>query len=94
MPSTNVDHAVSVMGVEHVGLGGDFTKQLADAMHLVTPPAMKLGTPLGATIEGLEGPEGYPRLVEALEARGYAGADLEAILGGNLLRVLRRALRE
>ena len=48
--------------------------------------------PLDASIEGLEGPEGYPNLVEALRRRGYEGERLEAILCGNFTRLLRRGL--
>ena len=35
-----------------------------------------------------------PRLVEALARRGYADEAVTAIMGGNWLRVLRRALPE
>ena len=33
-----------------------------------------------------------PKAAGALKARGYAGADIEAIMGGNWLRILRHAL--
>jgi membrane dipeptidase len=46
----------------------------------------------GTEIEGLAGPEDYPRLFEALSDRGYSDADLHAIASENLLRVLRRTL--
>jgi microsomal dipeptidase-like Zn-dependent dipeptidase len=45
-----------------------------------------------AAIDDLEGPEGFPNLVEALRRRGYDGERLDAILGGNLLRLFRRTL--
>lgn len=41
--------------------------------------------------EGLEDVAGYPRLLEALAGRGWSGADLAALAGGNVLRVLRDA---
>jgi membrane dipeptidase len=90
----HIDHAVRVMGPEHVGLGGDFMQQLARALDLGTLPGAMLpaGMPIDAAIDGLAGPEDYPNLVRALEARGYAERDLEGVLMGNFLRVLEAAL--
>ena len=90
----HVDHAVAVAGVEHVGLGGDFIRQVARAKGLTEirgglfPPGMEPD----AAIEGLEGPSGYPALVAELERRGYEGERLDAILAGNWLRVFRSGL--
>jgi membrane dipeptidase len=90
----HVDHAVEVMGVEHVGLGGDFIRQVALALDLADQPAALLpaGMTIADPVEGLAGPEDYPALVAKLRRRGYNGDALEAILSGNLLRLLRRAL--
>jgi membrane dipeptidase len=90
----HVEHAVEVMGVEHVGLGGDFIRQVALALGLPDLPAMMLpdGGTIADPIEGLAGPEDYPALVDALRGRGFDGEALDAILSGNLLRLLRRAL--
>jgi membrane dipeptidase len=94
----HIDHAVAVMGIEHVGLGPDFIDQvarteaeagrtwegmMADAQHAGRG---RFG------LDGFTGPEHYPALVTALLARGYEGERLEAILGGNFRRVLRGAL--
>ena len=38
---------------------------------------------------GLEDVSGYPRLFAALRARHWSDADLRAVAGGNVLRVLR-----
>jgi membrane dipeptidase len=92
----HVDHAVETIGIEHVGLGGDFIRQLfaSGAARLTArersfaPPGLELGRGL----EELHGPEQYPDLAAALERRGYAGDRLEAILRGNFLRVFRAAL--
>lgn len=88
------DHAVAVMGIEHVGLGVDF-------IDLATPTERDLAVaPDPATIarpkarlalEGFAGPEDYPALVSALRDRGYDGEQLEAILSANWLRSLRAA---
>ena len=89
----HVDHAVSVMGVEHVGIGGDFIRQVHRAVGPGRPDALVGATAdLDAAVPGLAGVEDYPTLLEALQARGYEGERLDAILSGNLLRLLRRAL--
>ena len=92
----HLDHAASVMGVERVCLGGDFTRRLWEV--IPPPPEPKDGlAPPGVTpglgIEGLTGPEHYPALVERLSARGWSDEEVAAVTGGNLLRFLRAALR-
>lgn len=82
----HVDRAVSVVGVDRVGLGGDFLRQIAHATG--TGHHAQDGVEIDATVEGLAGPRDYPRLLELLRDRGYSGADVEAIAGGNLLRFL------
>ena len=91
------DHAVAVMGIEHVGLGADFVDQ-------ATPTEQRLGldeVPQSETdqvakshfaLDGFTGPEDFPSLVTALAARGYDGQRLEAIMSTNWLRILREAL--
>jgi membrane dipeptidase len=90
----HVDHVSSLVGVEHVGLGGDFMAQLVRSGAVAGVPLSLLppGMPLDAAVEGLAGPEDYPALVATLQARGYAGDRLEAVLGGNWLRVFRNGL--
>jgi membrane dipeptidase len=90
----HIDHAVGVMGIEHVGLGSDFTRQLVRALNWVEPPDALLpaGMRTDAAIEQLAGPEDFPNLVEALERRGYEDERLRAVLGENFLRVFRQAL--
>ncbi|HEY0247826.1 MAG TPA: dipeptidase [Gryllotalpicola sp.] len=39
--------------------------------------------------EGLDGVDGYPRLLAELAGRGWTAAELAALSGGNILRVLR-----
>jgi membrane dipeptidase len=91
----HIDHAVAVMGVEHVGLGADFIDQVADAEQErgidEAPPARAAGVVAAKArwgLEGFTGPDDYPALVDALEGRGYEDERLEAILNGNWLRVL------
>jgi membrane dipeptidase len=83
----HVDHLVQTVGARHVCLGGDFARQLERS------GAFGAAAVMAATeIEGLAGPEDYPRLLEALSDRGYGDDDLRAIACGNLLRVLRATL--
>jgi membrane dipeptidase len=90
----HIDYAVEVVGIEHVGLGGDFIRQVVRARNVtefrggLLPPGMEPD----AAIEGLEGPSGYPALVSELERRGYSGDRLDKILAANWLRVFRSAL--
>ena len=90
----HVEHAVEVMGVEHVGLGADFIRQVALALGIDGNPSALLpaGMSMADPVEGLAGPEDYPALVAALRARGFDGERLDAILSRNLLRLLRRGL--
>lgn len=64
----HIDHAVELVGVDHVGLGSDFDGVFA-------------------LPEGLQDASGYPNLVGELLDRGYSEAEIEKILGENVLRV-------
>jgi membrane dipeptidase len=92
----HLDHAINVMGIGHVGLGGDFIRQVArsGAIRVPTPAQALLppGMTVESAIEGLAGPEDYPNLIDALERRGYDDGELEAIVGGNFMRLFREAL--
>ena len=82
----HVDHAVSVVGADRVGLGGDFLKQIARATGM--GHHSQDGVEIEATVKGLEGPRDYPRLLEALRDHGYSEAHVDGIAGGNFLRFL------
>ena len=64
----HIDHAVDLVGVEHVGLGSDFDGVFA-------------------LPRGLQDASGYPNLVAELIERGYTDAEIQKILGENVLRV-------
>lgn len=88
----HIEHAAGVMGDNGVALGGDFTRQLSQALGPGRPDPLLAPGELDRAVEGLTGPQDYPALVEALRLRGWEGDRLDALLHGNLLRVLRRAL--
>jgi membrane dipeptidase len=71
-----IDHAVKVMGVEHVGLGADF-----DVYQSHLPYA------IGGWVKGLEEADKWPEVTAGLQRRGHSEAAIRKILGENLLRV-------
>ena len=91
------DHAVEVMGIEHVGLGADFVDQVTptkQGLGLDEVPRSEMAQVAKSrfALDGFTGPEDFPSLVTALRGRGYDGQRLEAITSGNWLRILREAL--
>lgn len=91
----HLEHAIEVCGVEKVCFGSDFTTRLAGVLPPRPEPPDGLrpaGLRPGAGIEGLEGPEDYPALLDALRARGWDEGTIDAVASKNLLGLLRRAL--
>jgi len=91
------DHAVGVMGIEHVGLGADFVDQVRPteqrlSIDEVPQSEMAQVVKRRFALDDFTGPENFPSLVTALRGRGYNGQRLEAIMSGNWLRILRQAL--
>jgi microsomal dipeptidase-like Zn-dependent dipeptidase len=86
------------MGIEHVGLGADVIDQVIEAEiaagHPLDPVTIEAMAARGGRLGlvGFLGPDDYPALVDVLRGRGYDGADLDAILRGNFLRVFEHAL--
>ena len=72
-----IDHICQVTGsAAHVGLGSDFDG----------------GFGAESIPDGLETSGDLLEIVPLLQERGYASSDIEAIMGGNMLRKLREAL--
>jgi len=91
----HLEHAIDIVGVDGVCLGGDFTTRLMEVLPPMPMPAdglMPKGLQPGAGIEGLKGPEDYPALLAAMSARGWSEADITAVTCDNLLGFLRRSL--
>ena len=72
----HVDHAVKVMGVDHVGLGADFDVYQSH-----------LGLPAERWLKDLEEVDKWPNVTAGLLRRGYSEADVRKIMGENLLRL-------
>ena len=72
-----IDHVAQLTGnSDHVAIGSDFDG----------------GTGLEAAPEGLDTVADLYKIAELLDQRGYAAADIERIMSGNWLRILRRVL--
>lgn len=83
----HIEHIVSVAGVDHVGLGSDFVREvMADVM----PPCCENLDDEDPMFDfsGLEGPGGMPLVTEALVRRGLPEADILKILGGNMRQLM------
>ncbi|MEV0145788.1 MULTISPECIES: dipeptidase [unclassified Nonomuraea] len=85
----HIEHVVGVAGVDHVGLGPDFIREVMDDL---TPPCCEDVDPRGvdakAAVPGLEGPRGLPLVTEGLLRRGLQEKDVSKIIGENLRRFL------
>ncbi|MCK2239077.1 MULTISPECIES: dipeptidase [unclassified Crossiella] len=89
----HIEHIAGVMGVDKVGLGPDFVKEvLADVVMPCCEAAEVEGVPTDQFLPGLEGPAGLPLVTEALLARGWAEDDIVKVLGGNVLALFRAQL--
>ncbi len=86
----HIEHAAGVAGIEHVGLGPDFTKQLAQTLY----PGQHVveGCDLAAAVPGLEGPADLPAVARALSRRGFSALDISAVMGGNFRRLLNESI--
>jgi len=86
----HIEHAVTVAGVRHVGLGPDFTQEIAAVLygggHVIE------GCDMAAAVPGLAGPADLPAVAAALADRGFGPADVAAVMGGNLRRLLNESI--
>ena len=71
----------------------DYVCQMAgDAQHVALGTDFDGGFGSESTPAELDTIADLPKIATALKARGYGDADVEAIMGGNWLRIVRRAL--
>jgi len=94
-----VEYTLNVAGEDHVGIGTDFTdghpepffewilRDKGYARHLVPDSAATVARL--ALPQGVAGIRDFPKIAEALEARGWPDERLRKVLGGNWCRVLR-----
>ena len=84
----HLDHIVETAGIDHVALGLDFTDLPRKRF-----PSDPVPDPPYRFPEGFSGFEDLPRLRDRLAERGYGEDDRGKIMGGNMVRVLRRVWR-
>ena len=95
-----IDYAVKLMGVDHVGIGTDFvTGTLADPVFdsedwgergkgFADVHLYREIWPPQIAHEGFEDESKYPNVTRGLVSRGYKDDEVTKILGGNWLRLL------
>jgi membrane dipeptidase len=89
----HIEHIAGVVGVEHVGLGPDFVREVFDEkVPMCDRPVLFEGIDVMTVIDGLDGPAGLPLVTEALVRRGLPEDDVRAIVGGNVHRLFRAEL--
>jgi membrane dipeptidase len=112
LPSTvedvlnQIDYAVNLMGVDHVGIGTDMSTYAARTLEIPRDSSLRLFRPLFPHVFGV-GPtdryDPYPvgldshakflNLTRGLVKRGYSDEDTKKILGGNWLRLFKEVWR-
>jgi membrane dipeptidase len=89
----HIEHVASVAGIDHVGIGPDFLKEIEDLIWPTWRDDFVIeGVDIRACVPGLEGPRGLPLVTEALLRRGFAADDIVKVLGGNVVQLLRAEL--
>lgn len=88
--AAHIEHAAEIAGVEHVGLGPDFTKEIARVLYAGSHVIE--GCDLDTAVQDLEGPADLPKVADALAARGFSPADVTAVMGGNFRRLLNEVI--
>ncbi len=78
----HIEHAASITGVDHVGLGPDFYKDVGEELHGPAAQSMDGGGTVISYVPGLEGPDGLPLITDELLRRGWSDGDIRQVLGG------------
>ena len=96
----HIEHAVSIAGIEHVGISTDFPPQGIEPWATyedwfvprldVFKPSYELRWP--PWIPELDTPDRYRNLIAVLDRRGWSQGDMELLLGRNWLRLFRETI--
>jgi membrane dipeptidase len=96
----HIEHAVSIAGIEHVGISTDFPPQGIEPWATyeewyvprldVFKPSYELRWP--PWIPELDTPDRYRNLIEVLDRRGWSQSDMERLLGLNWLRLFKETI--
>jgi len=101
----HIDHVVDVAGVDAVAFGGDISDRALDRGTLTEGSNLRRWRKTHPEVYGAgstevmdpypTGLDRYPKmpnLTHGLQQRGYSDADIQKILGGNLMRVFEEVL--
>jgi membrane dipeptidase len=96
----HIEHAVSIAGIEHIGISTDFPPQgispwatyenWYEPRTRVFKPSYELRWP--PWIPELDTPDRYRNLVAVLDRRGWKEGDMERLLGLNWLRLFEETI--
>ncbi len=91
------DYLKRLVGVDHIGLGPDFTAGISFAVEGKREADESLNWPYGSStvsprgtlpyVKGYENISQLPNVITGLASRGWTEAELDKVLGGNWLRV-------
>jgi membrane dipeptidase len=91
------DYFKKLVGVEHIGLGPDFTWGTKFEAEGEPPADVSLNWPYGESsrgrllfVKGYENISQLPNLINGLKGRGWTQAELDKVLGGNWLGAYER----
>ena len=91
-----IDYAVNLCGIDHVGIGTDWpmSEVMASLVYLRDVLSLQMGFlpgdgPAEETVEGLTEYRQFINFARGMVARGYGEDDIKKLLGGNWLRVFR-----
>lgn len=91
-----IDYAVNLCGIDHVGIGTDWpmSEVMASLVYLRDVLSLQMGFlpgdgPAEETVEGLTEYRQFINFARGMVARGYGEEDIKKLLGGNWLRVFR-----
>ncbi len=90
-----LDYGKRLVGVEHLGIGPDFVraeglKREHDPDNSLMFPADMMPSGLRSFVKGFEDIGKLPSVVAGLKSRGWTESELDAVLGGNWLRVFKQ----
>lgn len=86
----HIDHAVSLVGSEHVGIALDYVFDTQEVFDFIEKAKASFGAEMAAQFSArFAPPESFLAVTQRLLELGYAKQDVANILGGNWLRVAR-----